>query len=223
MTFIDRQQAGEKLAEKLTGELESLGQTEGKEGMILAIPRGGIVIGKKLAEKLNLPLDVLVTKKIPAPGNPELAIGAVSEGNIVFFDKELCQSLCVTEVYKKQIVSQKQKELESKQSFFRKGKPSLELKGKTVILTDDGAATGATMLAAIKMVRNQKPKQIIVALPVVALDTLQKLEAEADQVFYLEAPAMFFAVGQFYQNFNQVSDQEVIEILNPKIKNQNAK
>lgn len=208
--FTDRDEAGKKLAEKVAFEVRS------QKGIVLAIPRGGIVIGRYLSQKLNLPLDILVTKKIPAPGNPELAIGAVGEGGIVFFDEILCQNLCVTEVYKKKIVEEKRKELESKQNFFRKGKPPLDLKDKTVILTDDGVATGATMLAAVKVVKKQKPKELIVAVPVVALDSLKKLQEEADKVIYLEAPEMFFAVGQFYQNFNQVSDEEVIRILNSK-------
>lgn len=195
------------MADKLASEIEA------KDGIILAIPRGGIVVGKQLSQRLNLPLDVLVTKKIPAPGNPELAIGAVGEGGIVFFDEELCRNLCVTEVYKKEIVQERKKELESKKNFFRKGRPLLELKDKTLILTDDGVATGATMLAAVRVVKNQKPKEVIVAVPVVALDTLQKLEQEADRVFYLQAPEMFFAVGQFYQNFSQVTDDEVRKIL----------
>jgi len=208
--FNNREEAGRILAEKLVVEIKT------KEGIVLAIPRGGIVIGKQLSRKLNLPLDVLVTKKIPAPGNPELAIGAVGEEGIVFFDEQLCQSLCVTQVYKKKIVEEKKKELEDKKIFFRKGKPPLDLKDKTVIITDDGVATGATMLAAIRVVKTQKPKEVIVAIPVVALDTLPKLQAEADKVIYLEAPEMFFAVGQFYKEFNQVTDEEVINILNFK-------
>lgn len=205
--FTDRNEAGRKLADKLIDEIEV------KNGIVLALPRGGIVIGKHLSLKLNLPLDVLVTKKIPAPGNPELAIGAVGEKGIVFFDEELCQNLCVTDIYKKEIVEEKKKELEAKRDFFRKGKSPLDLKDKTVILTDDGVATGATMLAAIRAAKEQKPMEIIVAVPVVALDTLEKLQQEADKVIYLDAPAIFFAVGQFYREFDQVSDEEVRKIL----------
>jgi len=210
MLFEDRKEAGKRLAKKLMAE------AEGQEGIVLAIPRGGIVVGKEISQKLNFPLDVLVTKKIPAPQNPELAIGAVGEGGIVFFDENLCQNLCVTPAYKRKIIEEKKKELEDKKNFFRKGKPPLDLKDKTVILTDDGVATGATMLAAVRVVKTQKPKEIIVAVPVVALDTLPKLQAEADKVIYLEAPEMFFAVGQFYEKFNQVTDEEVLKILNFK-------
>jgi len=212
--FTDRDEAGRKLADKLLEEL-GVGEFGGDGGIVLAIPRGGIVIGKELSSKLNLPLDVLVTKKIPAPGNPELAIGAVGE-EVVFFDENLCQSLCVTEAYKKEIIEQKKKELESKQNFFRKEKSPLDLKDKTVILTDDGVATGATMLAAIRVVKKFQVKEIIVAVPVIALDTLVQLKKEADKVIYLEAPEMFFAVGQFYREFDQVRDEEVLKILNFK-------
>lgn len=207
--FKNREEAGRKLAEKLIND----GDYGGGGGIVLAIPRGGIVIGKEISQKLNLPLDVLVTKKLPAPDNPELAIGAIGEGEIIFYNKDICQSLCITDIYKKQTVGMKRKELESKKDFFRRGKPPLILKDQVVILTDDGVATGATMIAAIKVVKTCQPKKLIVAIPVVALDTLKELQKEADQVVYLEAPEMFLAVGQFYQNFNQVSDQEVIEIL----------
>lgn len=207
--FKDRGEAGRKLAEKLMND----GDYGGSGGIVLAIPRGGIVVGKEISRKINLPLDVLVTKKLPAPENPELAIGAIGEGETIFYNKDVCQSLCITEAYKKQVIEEKRKELSLKNEFFRKGKPPLDLKDKRVILTDDGVATGATIIAAIKVAKAYHPKEIIVAIPVVALDTLSQLQKEADQVIYLEAPEMFLAVGQFYQNFNQISDQEVIEIL----------
>jgi len=208
--FQDRQEAGWQLAEKLLSEISEIDKSQ---TLILAIPRGGIIIGQQLAGKLALPLDVLVTKKLPAPNNPELAVGAVSEGGQVFFNEDLCQDLCLTETYKKEIVKQKEVELQEKKDFFRQGKALLDLKNKTVILTDDGAATGATMLAAIRLVKSQQPKEVIVALPVVALETLKKLTAEVDKVVYLEAPEMFFAVGEFYKNFSQVSDLAVQKIL----------
>lgn len=206
--FKDREEAGEKLAEVLVKEFEI------KEGIILAVPRGGIIIGKKLSSKLDLPLDVLITKKLPAPANPELAIGAVGEGQIVVYNEDVCRGLCITETYKKQTIEEKRVELEQKKEFFRKRKPPLDLENKEVILTDDGVATGATIMAAIKVIKKHKPRKLIVAVPVIALDTLREVQKEADQVVYLEAPEMFFSVGQFYQNFSQISDREVEEILN---------
>lgn len=216
--FIDRQEAGKKLAGKLIEELKEDGLKDfnPQSAIILAIPRGGIIVGKELSQKLSLPLDVLVTKKIPAPDNPELAIGAVGERGVLFLDEDLCQKLCVTEVYKKKIIEEKTQELKSKINFFRLGRPSLDLKGKTVVLTDDGVATGATMLTAIKVAKKFKPKQVFLAVPVIALDTLKKLKKEVDKVYFLWAQEIFFAVGEFYRNFDQVSDQEVQKILHLK-------
>lgn len=208
--FIDRREAGEKLAEKVAAELE---QTDFTDTLILSIPRGGIVVGKEIADKLNLVLEVLVVKKIPAPGNPELAIGAVGGNGIVWWNEQLLKELCVTEIYRKEILAEKGKELADKENFFRTGKLPLNLKDKKLIMVDDGAATGATILSAIKVAREQKPKEIMVALPVVALDTLKKIEAEADKVVYLEAPEMFFALAEFYQNFSQVTDSQVKSII----------
>jgi len=208
--FRNREEAGQKLAEKLSGEGVGFNRPE---TIVLAIPRGGIIIGQQIAVKFNLPLDVLVTKKLPAPNNPELAIGAVNENGEAFFLEDLCKDLCITDVYKKQIVKEKQTEVFEKKDFFRSGKTPLDLKDKRVVLTDDGAATGATMLASIKMIKRQQPKETIVALPVVALDTLKKLTAEVDRVIYLEAPEMLFSLSEFYKNFCQVSDQQVIDIL----------
>jgi predicted phosphoribosyltransferase len=216
--FTDRQDAGKKLADKLREEFreDGLEGFDPQSAIILAVPRGGIIVGKELAQKLNLPLEVLVTKKIPAPDNPELAIGAIGERGVLFWDEDLCRKLCVTEVYKKKIVEEKTQELKSKVNFFRQGRLSLDLKGKTAVLTDDGVATGATISTAIKVVKKFKPKQVFLAIPVIALDALEKLKKEVDKVYFLWAPEVFFAVGEFYRNFDQVSDQEVHEILHLK-------
>jgi predicted phosphoribosyltransferase len=216
--FADRQDAGKKLGDSLVEKFKEDG-LEGfnpQSAIILAGPRGGIIVGKELSQKLNLPLDVLVIKKIPAPDNPELAIGAVGEGGVLFWDEDLCQKLCVTEVYKKKIIEEKTQELKSKINFFRPRRPSLDLEGKTVVLTDDGVATGATISTAIKVVKKFKPKQVFLAVPVIALDTLERLKTEVDTVYFLLAPEVFFAVGEFYRNFDQVSDQEVQKILQLK-------
>lgn len=212
--FKDREEAGQKLVAKLAEEINPEEEFKNNQGVILAIPRGGIIVGRELASKLNLPLDVLVTKKLPAPNNPELAIGAIGEEEMVYYNQDVCQSLCITDTYKKQVTEIKRKELEAKKEFFRKGKSALGLKDKVVILTDDGVATGATIIAAVRVIRTHKPSKIIVAVPVVALDTLSQLQKETDQVIFIEAPAMFFSVSQFYQNFAPVSDWEVQKILN---------
>lgn len=207
MVFQNRVEAGKKLARKLLN-------LKGTENLIvLSIPRGGIVIGKELAKALNCLLEVIVTKKIGAPGNPELAIGAVGAVGEPVINEELAVQVGAKKDYIKNQVARVKKEIIRSEKKFRGDKPKLNLKDKTVILTDDGVATGATMEAAVEIARQQGPKKIIVAIPVIARDSLKKIEAKADEVIYLDAPLMFFAVGQFYQEFEQIDDNSVIEIL----------
>jgi len=206
MIFQNRVQAGRLLAKKLR-------QYKDKKVIVLGIPRGGVVTGKQLTEFLHCPLDVIVTKKIGAPGNPELAIGAVGVIGEPVVNEELAARVGADEKYIQKQIARIKKEIARREKEFRGKKPKLNLKDKIVILTDDGVATGATMEAAVEIVRQQNPKKIVVAIPVIARDSLAKIEAKADQVIYLDAPLMFFAVGQFYQEFSQVSDKEVKEIL----------
>lgn len=207
MIFQNRVEAGRRLATKL------LSYKTTDNLLVLAIPRGGVVIGKELASLLNCPLEVIVTKKIGAPGNPELAVGAVGMIGEPVIDERLAAQVGADEKYLKFKISNLKLEIKRREEIFRQGKPPLDLKGKTVIITDDGVATGATMLAAVEIVRQQEPKKIIVAVPVIARDSLEKISALADEVIYLDAPGLFFAVGQFYQNFSQVTDEEVRKIL----------
>jgi predicted phosphoribosyltransferase len=204
--FKDRAEAGVKLAEKL--KKESLAQA-----LVLAIPRGGVPIGKEISRAFGFPLDCLIIKKIPAPQNEELAIGAVGEGGVVVWEEELLSRLEVPVEYRQEIVKQKLTEFEKKENDFRGGRPIPEIQGKTVIITDDGIATGATIKAAIATIRDFRPKEVIVAVPVIAQDTLTEIKQKADRVFYLESPAMFFSVGQFYEDFRQYTDEEIAAIL----------
>lgn len=207
MVFQNRVEAARKLASKLQAH-------QGKKGLVvLAIPRGGVVTGQELARALSCPLEVIVTKKIGAPGNPELAIGAVGPIGQPVIDENLVQRLGIKEDYLQKQTTKIKEEIRRREKEFRGDKPPFELKNKTVILTDDGVATGATILAAIEIVRQENPKRIIVAIPVIARDSLVKVEAKADEVVYLEAPKLFFAVGQFYREFPQVSDEEVKDLL----------
>ena len=230
--FKNRQEAGGKLGEKIIEEIkQSLFSRKlenkkleidlppdkaGKLGgrlLVLAIPRGGVVTGKEIAEKLKAPLDIIITKKIGAPGNPELAIGAVGPGGEEVVDERLASQVGANDDYIKNQKSNIKKEIERREKELRGGRPQLDYKDKIIILTDDGVATGATMLAGIEVLRQHHPQKIIVAVPVIAKDTLKKIEAQADAVIYLEAPWMFFAVGQFYQNFPQTTDKEVKQLL----------
>lgn len=204
--FKNRQEAGRLLAKKLSC-------LKDKNPIVLAIPRGGVVIGREIAQFLGCPLDIIVTKKIGAPKNPELAIGAVGPEGIKVIDKNLCQRVGAADDYLKIKTEQLKKEIIIKEKILRQKQKPLSPAGKTVILTDDGVATGSTVEAGIKFLKTKKPKKIILAVPVLASDTLERLLPLVDELIYLEAPWDFWAVGQFYQEFPQVEDKEVIKIL----------
>ncbi len=208
--FRDRIEAGTKLAGRLK---EELSPQELHEVFLLAIPRGGIVVGSQISKTLGIPMDCLVVKKIPSLESSELAIGAVGEGGVVVWEKEICERMKTPVEYQQKIVKEKLTELEDKTNFFRKGKMLADLKGRMVIIVDDGVATGATVRASVAVVENFSPREIILAVPVIAKETLVELKRKFGRVIYLEAPEMFFSVGQFYQNFEQITDEEVRGIL----------
>lgn len=210
MIFPNRFEAGKQLADKL---LEILDLTSNSSLIVLAIPRGGVVIGSQLASALKCPLEVIVTKKIGAPGNPELAIGAVGAVGEPVIDENLAARVGVDEAYLQAKIANLKSEIAKRIKEYHGDKPAINLKDKLVIITDDGVATGATIKAAIEIVRQENPQKIMVAVPVIAKDALKEIEGLADEVVYLEAPDLFFAVGQFYQEFDQVSDEEVKRLL----------
>src|SRR3989344_37782 len=201
MIFKDRFEAAKLLAKELSGYKNN------KDAIILAIPRGGLQTGNMLAKELKLPLDIALSKKIGYPGNEEYAIGAVTLYNEVvdesFEDKKYIES----EVKK---IRQSLKERYEK---YHGKKNPIPIKGKIVILTDDGVATGRTMMALIEALKKEKPKKIIVAVPVGPPDTIDMLKKVADEVICLQTPEPFFAIGQFYANFEQVEDEEAIRLL----------
>lgn len=204
--FQDRFEAGRLLAKKLAAYKE---QTE---TIILAIPRGALQIGYALAKALNLPLGIVLTKKIPYPGNEELAIGAVSLQSIIV-DEELVRKEGISRDYIAGQVKELRKKLRDRYVQYVGKRKQLSLQGKMVIIVDDGVAMGGTMLAAIAVVRKEKPKKIIVAVPVGPADTIAKLQAKADVVICLHIPEFFPAIGAFYQEFPQVEDEEAIALL----------
>ncbi len=205
MIFHDRENAGQLLAEKLRTY-----QTQA-ETVILALPRGGVAVGAEIARVLNLPLDILIPRKIGHPENPEYAIGALTEtGEIVFNEEE---RTAIDPVWLKQEIDREKKEAKRRLELYRGDRPASELKNKTVIIVDDGLATGLTVRAAIAQVRRAGPAKIVVAVPVAALDSAEKIKQEVDEFVALETPLFFGAVGAFYQNFPQVSDAEVIKYL----------
>jgi len=208
MIFQDRKQAGQKLAEKL-GEFKNQ-----KDTIVLALPRGGVVTSFEIAKELNLPLDLVVPRKIGAPDNEEYAIGAITETGEGIFNQEAIGSLNITKEYLNKKVAEEKKEAQRRLTAYRQDRPLLNLENKTVIIVDDGIATGLTMRAAIKSVKEKKAKKVIVAVPVSAKDSLDIIQKEADEVIYLDAPLFFGAVGAFYQDFGQTTDEEVIELMN---------
>jgi len=199
MIFANRHEAGQKLAKKLS-------KYKNKKGVIvLGIPRGGVEVAFDIAKKLKVPLSIVVTKKIGHPFDSELAIGAASPGNYIV-DEEYKNE--AGEVYIKKAVKELNIEIGRRYKNYIKGKKP-ELKNKIVILVDDGLATGFTMLAALRYVKSQNPKKIIVAVPVAAQDSFEKVKIQADELICLQIPVFFSAVGSFYQDFMQLEDKEV--------------
>lgn len=196
-------------ATKLTKKLQSL---KIQESIILAIPRGGVVMGDVIAKEMGAKLDIIVSRKVGAPYNPELAIGAVMHDGSFFPNTNIIETLNVPEKYIEQEITAELKEIERRLNKFRGGK-DYNLTDKTVILVDDGIATGATMFVAIEWVKSQKPKRLIVAIPVGPKDTIERLSRVAE-VIVLDAPTFFNAVGEFYEVFEQVEDYRIMEIMN---------
>lgn len=192
--FKDRQSAGKLLAKRLW-------EFKGVKGVIvLGIPRGGVVVAKEIARELNLPLDIIVTRKIGAPNQPELALGAVDlDGEVIGDVGEFGE-----------IIERELEELKRRENLYRQGKEPLDVENKTVILVDDGIATGATTLSAINYLKRHQAKKIILAVPVASREAIEKI---VEEVIVLETPEYFQAVGQFYEKFEPVEDTEVIQYL----------
>lgn len=208
--YSDRREAATFLASKLRKKLGQ--QIKEEKAIILAIPRGGVVTGDVIAKELGLVMDVLVSRKIGSPFNPELAIGAVMHDGSFFPNKEIIKIHEVPKSYINQQIDIQMKEIERRLVKFR-GSKEYTLNRKFVILVDDGIATGATVFAALAWLREQHTAKLVVAVPVGPRDTIEQLERIADDVVVLQAPEFFAAVGEFYQDFSQVDDDEVTEIM----------
>lgn len=204
--FQNRSQAGKILAERLM-------RFKDRHPLILALPRGGVPLAYEIAKKLHAPMDLLMVKKIGAPGRPEVAVGAVSEDSKPRLNTDFISRYHVDAVAVDEIAQEKIKEIRAQMAKLRGGKAPLPITGKLVILVDDGIATGATFLAALEYVRSKNPEEIIVAAPVGAPDSIYKLQALADEVICLMAPKNLSSVGQWYEDFDQVSDETVLEIM----------
>ena len=200
-------EAGQKLAKTL-GKFKDTEDT-----IILALPRGGVVVGAEVARELNLPLDIVVPRKIGAPANPEFAIGAITETGVGIFEEMIIGAYGITESYLQNEIKKEKAEAERRLKLYRGTRSPLDLKNKTVILVDDGLATGLTMRAAVKSVKKYSAEKIVVAIPVTSPEAAELVKKEVDEIIYLEAPAFFGAVGSFYQEFGQTTDDEVVNLL----------
>lgn len=207
MIFSNRVEAGRKLASEL---VDLMGN---RSVIVLAIPRGGVVVGYEVARKLKVPLDIIIPRKIGAPSNPELAIGAVTEDGGVILDEKLVGYLNVSRRYIEEESERQRREIERRLMVYRGEVPYPNLTNRVVIIVDDGVATGSTIKAALASLRKKKVKQVVIAVPVGPANTIQELEGKADRVVCLFEPEEFYAIGQFYENFDQTTDEEVIRLL----------
>jgi putative phosphoribosyl transferase len=211
MVFADRRDAGRRLAAALV-------HLRDRRPVVLAVPRGGVVVGREVADALHAPIDVIVPRKLRAPFNPELAIGAVAEGGAVFVDEETGRGVASTYL-EREIVGQRS-EIARRVQAYRAGRSLPPLEGTTAIVVDDGIATGATMVAALRAVRALSPARLVAAVPVAPPEGVARLSREADEVVCLVAPDLFHAVGQFYSDFRQVEDDEVLGLLSNAVRRQ---
>ena len=184
-----------------------------KDAIVLAIPRGGVVIGYEVARLWRIPLDVIITRKIGAPGNPELAIGAVAEDGTYILDNSLVEMLGVSQEYIEDLAENEKTEIKRRLQRYRGNAPSPQLAKREVIVVDDGVATGSTLKAALLSLTKVDAKSVTVAVPVGPVDTVRELKRHADHVVCLQTPEPFYAIGEFYDDFNQTTDEEVTELL----------
>lgn len=207
MSFQNRFEAGRLLASML-GHLANR-----PDVVVLALPRGGVPVGFEVAKALNAPLDVFVVRKLGVPGNKELAMGAIASGGIRVPNEDVVRSLGVPDEVVNMVAATEERELERRERDYRDGRPPMDVRGRTVILVDDGLATGASMRVATLALRKKDPARIIVAVPVGSPDTCAEFESEVDEVICAVTPEPFWAVGQGYRDFSQTSDEEVRHLL----------
>ena len=208
--FRDRRDAGRQLAERLTRFADRA------DVVVLALPRGGVPVAAEIAARLHAPLDVFLVRKLGVPSHPELAMGAIAEGGVTVLSRELIAALEIPEDRVEQTAARERLELDRRSAAFRGGRPTPAMADRIVILVDDGLATGSTMEAAILALRERKPARIVVAVPVAAAETAARMATIADDLIAVIQPALFQAVGEWYDDFSQLDDEEVVAILSPR-------
>ena len=206
LPFEDRIEAGRALADELAA------RRLGEHVIILALTRGGVPVGFSVADRLRLPLEVVVARKIGVPWQPELAMGAIA-GSVLILDEPMIRQLQLSDEDVEAVVAREQEEMKRREELYRGGRPALDLEGKTVVIVDDGLATGSTMTAAARYVRELRPCRVIIGVPVGSGEACLRLRNEADDVVCVATPERFFAVGEWYRSFRQVSDSEVARLL----------
>jgi putative phosphoribosyl transferase len=206
--FSSRFEAGRLLATKLSRYRNH------PEVLILALPRGGVPVAYEIAKELNILIDVFLVRKLGVPGNRELAMGAIASGGLGMLNEDVVRAFEVSEAEIQSATDTERMELEKRERLYRGTRPPLNLLNRTVILVDDGLATGATMLVAVQAVRQQYPARIVVAVPVAATETCEKIKAEVDEIVCETTVDTLYASGAWYENFTQLSDEEVSELLN---------
>jgi putative phosphoribosyl transferase len=206
--FRNREEAGRILADKLTRYRND------PTVLILALPRGGVAVGYQLSLALHVPLDVFITRKIGAPGNPEYAIGAVAETGSRYLNQEAVSSFGLSRHELDRLIHVQEKEIARRKDLYRQGRPLPQLTGRTVFLVDDGIATGSTFLASALAIRNLQPHRLVGVIPVGPLSTIREVRSHVDELVILMTPDPFYAVGNFFTDFAQVEDRDVIQYLN---------
>jgi putative phosphoribosyl transferase len=205
--FRDRSEAGRLVASQLAHYADR------PDVLVLALPRGGVPIGHEVAQRLHVPMDVFIVRKLGVPGHEEFAMGAVATGGVRVLNEQVINALGIPGYVVDAVAQWEQRELERRAQLYRGNRPPPDVRGKTVILVDDGLATGSTMLAAVEALRRLGPARIVVAVPVASPDTCELLKDKVDEVICAVTPEPFYAVGLWYRDFSQTSDEEVRELL----------
>jgi putative phosphoribosyl transferase len=205
-SFRDREDAGRRLAERLAGY-------RGESPIVFALPRGGVPVGYEIAHALEAPLDIFIARKLGAPGREEFGIGAVAQGGVRVLNERAVEALEIPEEYIERVAKEETEEIERRLLILRGDRPEPEVEGRTAVLVDDGLATGVTARAAVEALRRRNPGRLVLAVPVCAARSVKLLRSEVDELVCLEAPSNLMAISLWYQDFYQVEDEQVVELL----------